>query len=225
MPPVAIVWPCPLAVDADAAAGRDLGFPRPDCPSCAGPLVFWSGHRRNEAHLEPSGHQPAAFECDRRRRSGMTAAAIPFGREYGHYSGVDPLIIPVQRVTQYALGDKADLLVDVPCARIEWSRPPARCGAGPTARPVADNHSHGLRAEAAVLPGGANSRTVRAVTIALSPFVQHDLAHALAAVLVDDRQIKPVGLLVSGACTRTEIWPRRYRPIPGSRRNYGCPSA
>ena len=49
----------------------------------------------------------------------MTAAAIPFGREYGHYSGVDPLIIPVQRVTQYALGDKADLLVDVPCARIE----------------------------------------------------------------------------------------------------------
>jgi hypothetical protein len=32
---VAIVWPCPLAVDAYAAAGPDLGFPRPDCPSCA----------------------------------------------------------------------------------------------------------------------------------------------------------------------------------------------
>ena len=43
---MAIVWPCPLAVDAYAAAGRDLGFPRPDCPSCAGPLVFWSGYRR-----------------------------------------------------------------------------------------------------------------------------------------------------------------------------------
>jgi hypothetical protein len=26
---VAIVWPCPLAVDAYAEAGRDLGFPRP----------------------------------------------------------------------------------------------------------------------------------------------------------------------------------------------------
>ena len=25
---------------------RDLGFPRPDCPSCAGPLVFWPGYRR-----------------------------------------------------------------------------------------------------------------------------------------------------------------------------------
>jgi transposase-like protein len=44
--PVAIVWPCPLAVDAYLAAGRDVGFPRPACPSCAGPLVFWSGYRR-----------------------------------------------------------------------------------------------------------------------------------------------------------------------------------
>ena len=44
--PVAIVWPCPLAVDAYEAAGRDVLFPRPACPSCAGPLVFWSGYRR-----------------------------------------------------------------------------------------------------------------------------------------------------------------------------------
>jgi hypothetical protein len=43
---VAIVWPCPLAVDAYAASGRDVGFPRPACPCCAGPLVFWSGYRR-----------------------------------------------------------------------------------------------------------------------------------------------------------------------------------
>src|SRR6266702_3446860 len=43
---MAIVWPCPLAVDAYAAAGRDVGFPRPACPSCAGPLVFWSGYWR-----------------------------------------------------------------------------------------------------------------------------------------------------------------------------------
>jgi len=41
-----MVWPCPLAVDVYAAAGRDVGFPRPSCPSCAGPLVFWSGYRR-----------------------------------------------------------------------------------------------------------------------------------------------------------------------------------
>src|SRR5258705_8632584 len=44
--PVAMVWPCPLPVDAYAEAGRQAGFPRPDCPSCAGPLVFWSGDPR-----------------------------------------------------------------------------------------------------------------------------------------------------------------------------------
>jgi hypothetical protein len=47
-----MVWPCPLPVDAYAAAGRDVGFPRLDCPSCAGPLVFWSGYRR---HVRAAG--------------------------------------------------------------------------------------------------------------------------------------------------------------------------
>jgi hypothetical protein len=44
---VAIVWPCPLPVDAYIAAGRRVEFPRPGCPSCAGPLVFWSGYWRH----------------------------------------------------------------------------------------------------------------------------------------------------------------------------------
>jgi hypothetical protein len=41
-----MVWPCPLPAGAYAAAGREAGFPRPDCPSCGRPLVFWSGYRR-----------------------------------------------------------------------------------------------------------------------------------------------------------------------------------
>lgn len=49
---MAIVWPCPLAVDAYVAAGREVEFPRPDCPSCAGPLVFWSGYLR---HVRAAG--------------------------------------------------------------------------------------------------------------------------------------------------------------------------
>jgi len=49
---VAIVWPCPLAVDAYVAAGRGVEFPRPGCPSCAGPLVFWSGYWR---HVRAAG--------------------------------------------------------------------------------------------------------------------------------------------------------------------------
>jgi hypothetical protein len=43
---VAMVWPCPLTVDAYAAAGRDVRFPRLDCPGCAVPMTFWSGYLR-----------------------------------------------------------------------------------------------------------------------------------------------------------------------------------
>ena len=46
MPPVAIVWPCPLSVDAYVAAGRDVVVPRPECSRCRGATVWWSGYRR-----------------------------------------------------------------------------------------------------------------------------------------------------------------------------------
>jgi hypothetical protein len=49
---VAIVWPCPLPVDAYVAAGRKVEVPRLVCPSCAGPLVFWSGYWR---HVRAAG--------------------------------------------------------------------------------------------------------------------------------------------------------------------------
>src|SRR5260370_1413546 len=44
---MAIVWPCPLTVDAYVVAGRDVEFPRLDCPSCGGPMVLWSGYWRH----------------------------------------------------------------------------------------------------------------------------------------------------------------------------------
>jgi Domain of unknown function (DUF6431) len=50
LPPVAIVWPCTLSVDAYAAAGREVEVPRPDCPSCLEPMVFWSGYSRFVRH-------------------------------------------------------------------------------------------------------------------------------------------------------------------------------
>ena len=43
---MSIVWPCPLPAGVYAAAGREVEFPRPDCPSCAVAMVFWSGYRR-----------------------------------------------------------------------------------------------------------------------------------------------------------------------------------
>lgn len=44
--PMAIVWPCPLSVDAYVAAGREVGAPRPDCPGCGGAMSWWSGYHR-----------------------------------------------------------------------------------------------------------------------------------------------------------------------------------
>jgi len=41
-----IVWPCPLSVDAYAAAGRDIEVPRPRCPSCSQPMGFWGFYTR-----------------------------------------------------------------------------------------------------------------------------------------------------------------------------------
>jgi hypothetical protein len=72
---VAIVWPCPLSVDAYVSAGREVEFPRPDCPSCAGPLVFWSGYRR---HVRAGGRCRKIFvprlRCGRCR---VTHALLP----------------------------------------------------------------------------------------------------------------------------------------------------
>lgn len=44
---MAIVWPCPVSVDAYVAAGRAVVAPRPACPGCSVPMGFWSGYRRS----------------------------------------------------------------------------------------------------------------------------------------------------------------------------------
>ena len=57
MPPVAIVWPCPLAVDAYAAAGRDL-VPAPGLPvvcRAAGGLASLTPQQLEIAELAAEG--------------------------------------------------------------------------------------------------------------------------------------------------------------------------
>ena len=44
---MSIVWPCPLTVDEYAASGRAVQVPRPECPRCLRPVVFWSGYWRH----------------------------------------------------------------------------------------------------------------------------------------------------------------------------------
>ncbi|HVM01222.1 MAG TPA: DUF6431 domain-containing protein [Acidimicrobiales bacterium] len=44
---MAIVWSCPLGVDAYASAGRDLDVPRMACPDCATPMGLWGWRGRD----------------------------------------------------------------------------------------------------------------------------------------------------------------------------------
>ena len=44
---MAIVWPCPVSVDAYVGAGRSVVVPRVLCPSCRVPMGWWSGYRRS----------------------------------------------------------------------------------------------------------------------------------------------------------------------------------
>jgi Domain of unknown function (DUF6431) len=49
---MSMVWPCPLTVDAYASMGRAVKVPRPECPSCQVPVVFWSGYWRHVRRQE-----------------------------------------------------------------------------------------------------------------------------------------------------------------------------
>jgi Domain of unknown function (DUF6431) len=44
---MSMVWPCPLTVDAYVLLGRAVRVPRPRCPLCSSPVVFWSGYWRH----------------------------------------------------------------------------------------------------------------------------------------------------------------------------------
>ena len=44
---MSMVWPCPLTVGVYASVGRAVRVPRPRCPSCSSPVVFWSGYWRH----------------------------------------------------------------------------------------------------------------------------------------------------------------------------------
>lgn len=96
MPPVAIVWPCPLSVDAYLAAGRELEVPRPSCPRCAGVMTFWSGYRR---FVRAEGVTCAIFvprvRCGRCR---ITDALLPAFALCGRLDAVETIGAVIEEV-------------------------------------------------------------------------------------------------------------------------------
>src|SRR5258707_14012767 len=84
---MAIVWPCPLTVDAYADAGREVEVPRPDCPSCAGPVVFWSGYRRYVRSAPVPEDLRAAGPVRALRGDSCAAPGVRAGRAAGYGGG------------------------------------------------------------------------------------------------------------------------------------------
>ena len=67
---MAIVWPCPLSVDAYARAGRQVVVPRPDCQTCGTAMTFWSGYWR---HVRAAGGRCRRIFVPRARCVGCAA--------------------------------------------------------------------------------------------------------------------------------------------------------
>ena len=73
---MSMVWPCPLAVDAYASMGRNIRVPRPQCPSCLVPVVFWSGYWRH-VRWQQGVERKIFIRRVRCRACGVTHALLP----------------------------------------------------------------------------------------------------------------------------------------------------
>jgi transposase-like protein len=72
---MSMVWPCPLTVDAYASMGRAVKVPRPECPSCLVPVVFWSGYWRHVRR--PERERKIFIPRVRCRACGVSHALLP----------------------------------------------------------------------------------------------------------------------------------------------------
>src|ERR1700733_7518917 len=73
---MSMVWPCPLGVEAYASMGRAVRVPRPRCPSCLVPVVFWSGYWRH-VRWQRGVERKIFIRRVRCRACGVTHALLP----------------------------------------------------------------------------------------------------------------------------------------------------
>src|SRR5262245_19754321 len=97
-----MVWPCPLAVDAYVAAGRDLDFPRPAGPPLpkASTVIGVTAHCGRDRLLEAGS--PTCFDSDWIHAPQAPRDCVVERR--GDRPSVRPLGI-VERVTAQVLDD------------------------------------------------------------------------------------------------------------------------
>lgn len=121
-PPVAMVWPCQLSVDAYVRSGREIEAPRPDCLSCSAPMGWWSGYWR---HVRHGGGCYRLFiprvRCGACR---VSHAFLPAFLLVGRLDTVETVGAVIEEVAGGSGVRPAARRVDVPCttARGRWRR-------------------------------------------------------------------------------------------------------
>jgi len=97
-----MVWPCPLTVDAYALMGRAVKVPRPQCPSCSSPVVFWSGYWR---HVRWQERERKIFVPRVRCRGcGVSHALLPAFVLARRLDAAEPVGAVIEQVTGGACG-------------------------------------------------------------------------------------------------------------------------
>jgi Domain of unknown function (DUF6431) len=108
-PPVSMVWPWPLDVDAYVECGQQIEAPRPACPGCAGTMQCWYGSHR---HLREDRDRLIRIPRVRCRECGRTQALLPL------------FVLPSRWDTMEWIGRGIEL------AAAGWGLSPYRCFVG-----------------------------------------------------------------------------------------------
>ena len=94
---MAMVFPCSMPVETYAAAGKELEVPRPDCPTCRVPMVFWYWYSRNVR----VGGEFLEIWIRRARcsRCGVSHALLPSFLFLGRYDPAEAIGSVIEAVT------------------------------------------------------------------------------------------------------------------------------
>lgn len=182
LPPLAIVWRCPLSVERYLERGRQIEVPRLGCPDCEVPLRFRSGYWR---HVRCGGTGRRAWirraQCVGCRRS---HALLPSFLLEGRLDVVDRIGAVVEAVVDGTVTGAAAKAADVPYTTArDWLRRLRARAAMLAAGLVAVAVEVGAEAGLAALAVGAARRVLGALRLVAQAVGSSPSPWALASLI------------------------------------------
>lgn len=117
---LAIVWACPLGVDAYASAGRRLDVPRMPCPDCSAPMGFWGWHERD---LRMGRARRLALRRERCRPCQRSHVVLPAFVTHGRLDAVEVVGAAIEAMVDGAAVRSVAEALDLPHTTVrDWRR-------------------------------------------------------------------------------------------------------